>query len=74
MDFGSPDAEVNETALGHELRVVQVASVQHDGVLQLGTETDQIQGGKFFPVSQDQQRISAVSSLWRGLYATTSPA
>ena len=57
------DTVIREALGGHHLRLIQVASINYDGITQFLADLAQIKVGEFFPFCQDQQGIRLVSCL-----------
>src|ERR1700722_3242378 len=51
---GATDAEIGEAVFHHDLRIVEVASVDDDGITQGLVEAIQVQFGELGPVGQDE--------------------
>jgi len=63
MSGGTANAVVGETFRGHDFGIVQVAPVNHDGILHLLAEAVEIEVGEFLPLGEDQQSVGAAGRL-----------
>ncbi len=45
---------------GHGVGIIEIAAINHDGILQLLVQSIQIQAGKFVPFRENQKSIGSV--------------
>ena len=65
MSGGAADAVVGEALSGHDFGIVEVTSVDHDGILEFLAQAAEIEIGELLPLGEDQQSISAVGGFIR---------
>ena len=70
MGGGASYAVVGEAFSGHHFGIIQIAPVDHDGILQFLAEPVEIEVGEFLPLGKDQQGIRAVSRFISGVGET----
>ena len=47
----------------HRLGIIKIASINHDGILQLPVQAIQVQAGEFIPFGEDQESIGSAGRL-----------
>src|SRR5580698_3839447 len=57
---GAANAVVGETVSGHDLRIIQVAAVDHDGVLEFLAKAGKVEAGEFLPLGEDEQGVGVM--------------
>ena len=58
---------VGEALGGHDLGIIQVASVDHDGILEFLAQAAEIEIGEFLPLGENQQSVGAVGGFVGGV-------
>src|SRR5258708_39771381 len=55
---GTPDADIDESARRHVVRLVDIAEVDHDGLAQDGAHAVEVVRAKLIPLGEDHQRAA----------------
>ena len=63
MGVCTTHAVVGEAIRRHDLGIIQVPPVNHDGILEFPVEPVEIKIGELFPLGENQQCIGATGSL-----------
>src|SRR5580700_1131914 len=66
MGGGSSYGIIGEAISRHHCGIIQVAAVNHDGILEFIVEAAEIQVGELLPFSEDQQSIGVGGRLVGG--------
>src|SRR5271168_4837549 len=57
---GPTDAEISKAVFHHDIGIVEVATINDDGITKGLVEPVDIQGGEFGPIGQDEQSVGVV--------------
>ena len=60
MRGGAAHAVIGEALRRHYFGIIQVAAVDHDGVLEFVAQALEIEVGELFPFGEDQQGVGAL--------------
>src|SRR5260370_25617690 len=60
MCRGTTDAEIGKAVFNHHIGIVEVATVDDDGITKGLVQPIKIQGGEFIPVGEDEQNIGVL--------------
>ena len=67
MSGGAADAVIGEAFRRHDLGIVQIASVNDDGIPQFLAKAVEIEVGELLPFREDEQGIGAMRGLVGGV-------
>ena len=59
----SSDAVVGESTRRHGLGIIEIAPINHNGILQLLMQAIQIQAGEFIPFGEDQKSVGSAGGF-----------
>ena len=62
---GAAHAVVGEAVRRHHFGIIQVAAIDHDGILEFLAQAVEIELGELLPLGEDQQRIGAAGGFVR---------
>jgi hypothetical protein len=62
MRGGASHAVIGEAVGCHHFGIIQVAAVDHDGVLEFLMEAAEIEVGELLPLGEDEQGVGAVAA------------